>query len=50
MKWMDGWQIHKNSEQKCKKIHLPMNMNFSERNKNKTGAGERKTKTKPGTF
>lgn len=33
MKWMDGYQIHKNTEQNCQKIQLPMNMNFPERKK-----------------
>lgn len=31
LKWKDGWQIHKNSEQNCQKIQLPMNMNFPKR-------------------
>ena len=36
LKWKDGWQICKNSEQNCQKIQLPMNMNFPKRKKNKT--------------
>ena len=33
--WMaDGWKIHKNSEQNCQKIQLPMNMKFPEKKKN----------------
>lgn len=32
--WMaDGWKIHKNSEQNCQKIQLPMNMKFPEKTK-----------------
>lgn len=43
LKWKDGWQIHKNSEQNCQKIQLPMNMNFPKR-KTKLKLEEKKKK------
>lgn len=45
LKWKDGWQIHKNSEQNCQKIQLPMNMNFPKRKTKLKLEGKKKKKT-----